>query len=356
MTLELKNVAKHMGTATYIHETSLVLEEGSFNTFLGPTLAGKTSLLQLIAGLERPTSGEVWFRGKNVTGVPVQKRNVSMVYQQFINYPNFNVYENIASPLRVAGMPNAEVESRVQATASLLHLVPMLDRRPNELSGGQQQRTAIARALVKNSDLILLDEPLANLDYKLREELRDELPRFFAGRRCIVVYATTEPMEALLFSGNTATLHEGRITQFGPTSEVYKRPNDLVSAQVFSDPPINTAAVTKRGSKIAINETIELPAGKASRTIPDGEYTIGIRPHHITPEANKPGTVEVEGQVLVAEISGSESAVHFDLGGKTWVSLSHGIHRFDVGSRAKFYIDMEHTFFFDGQLRRIEGK
>jgi glycerol transport system ATP-binding protein len=344
MTLELKNVAKRVGTDVHIHETSLVLEEGSFNTFLGPTLAGKTSLLHLIAGLEQPTAGEVWFRGKNVTGVPVQKRNVSMVYQ------------NIASPLRVAGLPDGEIEARVKGTAELLRLVPMLGRRPNELSGGQQQRTAIARALVKNSDIILLDEPLANLDYKLREELRDELPKFFAGRRCIVIYATTEPMEALLFGGNTATLHEGRITQFGPTSEVYKKPNDLVSAQVFSDPPINTAAVTKRGSSIIIGEKIKLPTGRVSQSIPDGQYTIGIRPHHITPEARKSGKAEIEGKVLVTELSGSESAVHFDLLGQTWVSLSHGIHRFDVGSRAKFYIDMEHTFFFDSGYRRIEGR
>ena len=154
--------------------------------------------MQLMAGLERPTSGEVFFRGQNVTGVPVQKRNVAMVYQQFINYPNFTVYENIASPLRVAGMPARRDRRRAsRARPNLLHLAPMLDRRPTELSGGQQQRTAIARALVKDADLILLDEPLANLDYKLREELRDELPKLFAGRNCIVVYATTEPTEAL---------------------------------------------------------------------------------------------------------------------------------------------------------------
>ena len=166
--------------------------------------------MQLMAGLEQPTSGEVFFRGKNVTGVPVQKRNVAMVYQQFINYPNFTVYENIASPLRVAGMPDARDRRARQAHGrSSSASTPMLERRPTELSGGQQQRTAIARALVKDADLILLDEPLANLDYKLREELRDELPKLFAGRNCIVVYATTEPTEALLFGGHTATLARG---------------------------------------------------------------------------------------------------------------------------------------------------
>ena len=177
----------------------------------------------------------------------MQKRNVAMVYQQFINYPNLSVYENIASPLRVARLGEAAVGERVGRIAELLQLTPFLQRRPAELSGGQQQRTALARALVKDADLVLLDEPLANLDYKLREGLRDELPRLFADRDCTVVYATTDPAEALLLGGHTATVHEGRITQYGPNGTVYRHPVDLTTARVFSDPPINTAEVVKRG-------------------------------------------------------------------------------------------------------------
>ena len=354
MSLELRNVTKRVGADMHIHETNLVLEEGSFNTLLGPTLAGKTSLMHLMAGLDRPTSGEIWFRGTNVTGVPVQKRNVSMVYQQFINYPNFSVYENIASPLRVARMATAEIDRRVMQAADLLRLTPMLKRRPAELSGGQQQRTAIARALVKDSDVILLDEPLANLDYKLREELRDELPRFFAGRKCIVVYATTEPTEALLFGGNTATLHAGRVTQFGSTAEIYRRPTDLVSARVFSDPPINTAQVHKRGDELHIGD-IRLPVGRAARGIPDGTYIIGIRPHHIAPSIEAGNVAAIEGKVLIAELSGSESVVHFDMAGQTWVSQSPGIHSFEVGSIAHLFVNIDHTIFFDMNDRRVEG-
>jgi len=354
MAFELRSITKRVGAEVHVHETSLVLEEGSFNTLLGPTLAGKTSLMQLMAGIARPTSGEIWFRGENVTGVPVQKRNVSMVYQQFINYPNFSVYENIASPLRVAGLAKPEIDRRVREVAELLRLTPMLKRRPNELSGGQQQRTAIARALVKDSDMVLLDEPLANLDYKLREELRDELPRFFAGRNCIVVYATTEPTEALLFGGNTATLHAGRITQFGRTADIYRHPADLVSARVFSDPPINTAEVEKRGDEVLIGE-LRLPVGGAARGIPDGTYIIGIRPHHITPSKPNAEAAAIEGTVVIAELSGSESAVHFDLNGQTWVSQSPGIHPFEVGSIARLYVDMNHTLFFDLDDRRVEG-
>jgi glycerol transport system ATP-binding protein len=355
MTLELRNVTKRVGAETQLHETSLVLADRSFNILLGPTLAGKTSMMQLMAGLVRPSSGEVWFEGKNVTGVAVQKRNIAMVYQQFINYPNFTVYENIASPLRVAGMPAREIEARVKSTADLLRLGPMLQRKPNELSGGQQQRTAIARALAKDSDLILLDEPLANLDYKLREELRDELPRLFAGRNSIVVYATTEPIEALLFGGNTATISEGRVTEFGPTATIYRRPSDLITATVFSDPPINTASVVKRGDEVQIGEAIRLPAGKAGRSIPDGPYVLGIRPHHISPESLNGTSGVLEGRVLVTELSGSESVVHFDLDGRTWVSQSHGIHPFAVGATARLYVDVDHSLYFGPDNRLVAG-
>ena len=347
MPLELKNVTKRVGAEVYIYETNLVVEEGTFNILLGSTLAGKTTLMQLMAGIQAPTSGSILNDGKDVTGVPVQKRNVSMVYQQFINYPNFTVYENIASPLRVAGLEKTAIDKRVRSAADLLRLTPMLDRRPMELSGGQQQRTAIARAIVKDSDLILLDEPLANLDYKLREEMRDELPKLFIGHKRMVVYATTEPTEALLLGGNTATLNEGQVTQFGQTSRIYRRPSDLTSAKVFSDPPLNTAQVEKREKSIILAESVKWPAGEKGQNLPDGLYTIGIRPHHITPEPQKKNSLAIKGRVLVTELSGSESVIHFDMNGQTWVSQSHGIHRFDVGSIATLHVDVDRAFFFD---------
>jgi glycerol transport system ATP-binding protein len=303
--------------------------------------------MQLMAGLERPNSGEIWFDGRNVTSVSVQRRNVSMVHQQFINYPNFSVFDNIASPLRVARAPRAEIKRRVGQVAEMLKLSAMLDRNPNELSGGQQQRTALARALVKDADLILLDEPLANLDYKLREELRDELPRLFKDRGCTVVYATTEPTEALLLGGHTATMHEGRITQFGPTAEVYRRPAGLRTARVFSDPPINAVRVTKQGGRFILNDRVGWDAEGARAGLPDGSYMMGIRPHHVTPHGIGPGTVELEGNVLITELSGSESVVHFDIDGQTWISQSHGIHSFEIGSAARFCMEIGKSKLFD---------
>lgn len=344
MKLELKQVEKKVGGKTHIYPTDLTLHSGHFNILLGTTLAGKTTLMQLMAGLEKPTGGEVWFDDKNVTGIAVQKRNVSMVYQQFVNYPNLTVFDNIASPLRVAGIASDEIKRRVGAMAELMKISAMLDRRPSELSGGQQQRTAMARALVKDSDLILLDEPLANLDFKLREELRDELPKIFSERDRIVVYATTEPTEALLFGGYTAALSKGRVVDFGPTGEIYRNPSSLTSAEVFSEPPINTAKVVKRGDRIALNEQV---GWRAETELPDGEYTVAIRPHHITPMRDDTDRVAIEGTVKVAELSGSESMIHFDAYGNDWISLSHGVHPFESGEKAELYADFSSAFYFD---------
>jgi len=346
MSLELIEVAKRVDGETHIYPTDLRLESGHFNILLGTTLAGKTTLMQLMAGLERPTSGTVRLGGVDVTRVPVQKRNVSMVHQQFINYPNFTVFENIASPLRVARLTGQEIKARVHRIAELLGLTAMLDRRPAELSGGQQQRTAMARALVKDAGLVLLDEPLANLDFKLREALRDELPRLFGDRDCIVVYATTEPVEALLFGGCTAALHQGRVAQFGPTGEIYRRPKDLLSAQVFSDPPINTARVEKAGNELILDGAIRWPAEGRLRELPEGSYTFGIRPHHVAPSRTGTTPVAVDGMVQITEISGSESVVHFEVRGNSWVSQSHGIHAFRVGERAQLFADVSKGLYF----------
>ncbi len=211
MSVTLEHVTRTVDGIPTIRDVSLTLERGTLSVLLGPTLSGKTSIMRLLAGLDKPTTGRVLVDGKDVTGVDVRQRSVAMVYQQFINYPSLTVYENIASPLRVQGKPRAEIEKRVQEAAQLLKLEPYLNRTPLQLSGGQQQRTAIARALVKGADLVLLDEPLANLDYKLREELRTELPRIFEASGAIFVYATTEPSEALLLGGDTVCMWEGEV-------------------------------------------------------------------------------------------------------------------------------------------------
>ncbi|WP_379070325.1 ABC transporter ATP-binding protein [Mesorhizobium sp. UC22_110] len=351
--LELRNVSKVVGAATHIDDVSLTLQHGSLNVLLGPTLSGKTSLMRLMAGLDRPTTGSIWFDGKDVTGVPVQKRNVAMVYQQFINYPAMTVYENIASPLRVAGVDKARIDREVRQAAELLKLTPYLERTPLHLSGGQQQRTALARAIVKNASLVLLDEPLANLDYKLREELRAELPRIFAEAGTIFVYATTEPHEALLLGGNTATLSEGRVTQFGPTIEVFRKPYDLITARTFADPPLNTIVLRKSGARFLLDGGVSLPVPADITGVADASYTIGFQPHHLSLQRPNDQAVPVRAKVSITEITGSESFVHLDFADARWVMLSHGILDLTTDDEVEVFIDPRHIMVFDADGRSV---
>ncbi len=349
--LETHDLQKSFGGVTATDNVSLQVEEGECHAVIGPNGAGKTTLIKLMAGLEVATEGRVLFDDQDVTRVSTKRRNISLVHQFFINYPNMTVYENIASPLRVAGMKTDEIKRRAGEAAELMRLTPMLDRRPDELSGGQQQRTALARAIVKDSRLVLLDEPLANLDYKLREELRDELPRLFADKGAVVVYATSEPHEALLLGGHTACMAEGRITQFGPTADIYRNPSDLPTAQVFSDPPINAAKVQKQGADIVMGTARWSAAGPIA-SAPDGDYTMGVRPHYVSPVPDQSG-VQLTGRVLVTELSGSESVAHFDLSGDAWVSQSHGVHPYQVGEAHDFYVDTSGCLYFDAAGRLI---
>ena len=240
MELRLRRIEQRVGPQVHLYPLDLTLVPLAVTVLLGATQAGKTTLMRVMAGLDKPSAGHVMADGQDVTGVPVRERNVAMVYQQFINYPSMTVADNIASPLRLRGAHTpAAIEARVAELAAKLHIEPFLKRLPAELSGGQQQRVALARALAKQAPLMLLDEPLVNLDYKLREELRDELSALFASGESTVVYATTEPTEALLLGGYTAVLDAGELLQYGPTAEVFHRPQSIRVARAFSDPPMN---------------------------------------------------------------------------------------------------------------------
>lgn len=347
MSLELRNVARSVQGRVHIHPTDLVLERGTMNVLLGPTLSGKTSLMRLMAGLDVPTAGRVFWNGADVTGQRVQDRKVAMVYQQFINYPAMTVYDNIASPMRLMGKSRAEIDRAVRETAEMLKLTPMLQRKPLELSGGQQQRCALARALVKGAGLVLLDEPLANLDYKLREELRVEIPRIFEASGAIFVYATTEPEEALLLGGNTATLWEGRVTQFGPTPRVYRQPADATTARVFSDPPMNFVAVTKTGHRLDFGGRAHAPADGTLAALGDGRYLAGFRANHLHLNKHSGTAVALPCTVSVTEITGSESFLHLTHGSEKWVGLVHGVQDLAPGAEVTVYLDPAHVYLFD---------
>jgi len=340
MKLTLAGINHRVGAATHLYPLDLTLQPNTVTVLLGATQAGKTTLMRLMAGLDVPSHGRVLVDGVDVTGMPVRLRNVAMVYQQFINYPSQTVFDNIASPLKLRGMAKAAIAQRVQALADKLHIDPFLKRLPAELSGGQQQRVALARALAKDAPLMLLDEPLVNLDYKLREELRDELSALFAAGSSTVVYATTEPTEALLLGGWTAVLDGGELLQYGPTAEVFHQPASLRVARAFSDPPMNL--LPDGAPKLGLG----LPA-----VTPD--TTVGLRASALRVQ-QRPGDIALPGTVELAEISGSDTFVHVATAAGELVVQLTGVHFFDLGARTTLYLDPAQAYVFgpDGLLKQ----
>src|SRR4051812_11385200 len=305
MELVLERIEQRMGAQVHLYPLDLTLVSRAVTVLLGATQAGKTTLMRVMAGLDAPTKGRVLVDGHDVTGKPVRERNVAMVYQQFINYTSMTVADNIASPLRLR--KERDIDARVLELARKLHIEPFLKRMPGELSGGQQQRVALARALAKNAPLMLFDEPLVNLDYKLREELRDELSALFAAGQSTVVYATTEPTEALLLGGYTAVMDAGELLQYGPTADVFHRPRSIRVARAFSDPPMNLVTGRADASGILLPSGVTLPL-----TLPATRsemLTIGVRAGALRVRARE-GDLALPGKVELAEISGSDSFVH----------------------------------------------
>ena len=347
MQLMLERIEQQVGAQTHLYPMDLALQPGAVTVLLGATQAGKTSLMRVMAGLDAPSKGRVRVDGRDVTGTPVRERNVAMVYQQFINYPSMKVYDNIASPMKLRG--EANVAPQVQALAEKLHIDPFLQRYPAELSGGQQQRVALARALAKKAPLMLLDEPLVNLDYKLREELREELTHLFATGDSTVVYATTEPTEALLLGGYTAVMDAGELLQYGPTAEVFHRPKSIRVARAFSDPPMNLVAgeAATMGVQLPANVqvSVPLPASGSSK------LTIGVRASALRVQPRE-GDVALPGKVELAEISGSDTFVHVDTAVGELVAQLTGVHYFDLGASVTLYMHPTQVYVFDeaGQL------
>jgi len=368
MQLVMENISKQIGRQTWLSPLTLHLREGGVTVLLGATEAGKTSLMRIMAGLDAPTGGQIHVDGVDVTGVPVRGRNVAMVYQQFINYPSLTVAQNIASPLKLRG--ETDIAQRVRALAERLHIEPFLDRYPAQLSGGQQQRVALARALAKDAPLMLLDEPLVNLDYKLREELREEFTQLFATGDATVVYATTEPSEALLLGGYTAVLHEGELLQYGPTAEVFHAPQSLRVARAFSDPPMNFVVGQRQADGLRLPDGVVLPVPLPhAATATANAVTVGLRANNLRLQQGAAGAtagasaaVAVSGVVQLAEISGSDTFVHARTPWGELVAQLPGIYHFQLGETVTLHMSADDVYVFDDEgallrapVRRRDG-
>lgn len=349
---ELKNISKSSHGFQTLRDLDIVIEDGSFVAVVAPTGTGKTTLLRVMAGLEKPEKGSIFVDGRDVTHVHVRQRNVAMVYQDFINYPSLTVYENIASPLRVSGkLEKAEIDKRVRTIAEQLRLSEFLNKLPQEMSGGQQQRVALARALIKDAKMILLDEPLGNLDYKLREDLRVELKNLATTRNVIFVYATPEPIDALMMASHTAILHDGKIIQKGETMNVYERPNHIKSGEYFSYPPMNLLPCTVTESEAVVAPDFKIPLHAMSVDVPPGAYLLGIRAHHIAvrSDGNPSNGTTLDAVVELAEIVGSDTTMHLSHNGLEFIALSQDFRHFQLNQTVKVSFDPAQIHIFDAQ-------
>ena len=358
MGIRLEDIHKRSEGYQTLEGLNLEIADDTFLSIIAPTGTGKTTLLRVLAGIEKPDKGRIFVGDEDVTNIHVRDRNVSMVYQQFINYPSLKVYENIASPLRASKKKydKSDIDKRVRRAAEQLQIEELLDRLPQELSGGQQQRVAIARAIVKEARLILFDEPLGNLDYKLREDLRLELKSLAAERDAIFIYATPEPIDALTMASHAAILHDGKIIQYGEMREVYKKPEHRKSGEYFSDPPMNFLPCTIKDSKAVVSEDLEIPLRAMNADVSSGDYILGIRPHHLYLRADRKEALEedisLSAELDLAEIVGSDTTLHLSRGDLRLTVLTQDLRQHSLGEQTTIYFDPKriHLFGADGQL------
>ena len=303
--IELKNVRKSWAGAAAVERIDLAIEDGAFVAVLGPSGCGKTTTLLMLAGIYSPTSGEIAFDGARVNDVEARDRNVGIVFQSYALYPNMTVLENIAFPLRFKNVERAEAQARARETAALVRIEQLLDRRPSQLSGGQQQRVALARALVKRPHLLLLDEPLSNLDASLRLTMRTEIRRVQRELGVTTILVTHDQIEATTMADRIVVMNAGRVEQEGTAKELYERPQTLFVASFVGSPPINLFDAQAAGGEIKVREAKFPLAAEAQ-----GELVLGIRPESLRAGASGMAVRVVAVEPMGREVLyGAESAM-----------------------------------------------
>ena len=334
----------------HLNAISFSMEKGELYTILGRTLSGKTTLLKTIAGLITPTEGRLIFNGNDLGNIPVWQRNVAMVYQQFINYPHLTVFDNVAFPLRQQKMAQEVRKERVMAALESVGLIGFEGRKIQALSGGQQQRVALARSLAKQADIMLLDEPLVNLDYKLREQLREEFRNLFSTQfsaDSILIYASTDPLEAMQLGGQIIVLDQGKLLQQGPAHTIFENPANTKVAEISNDPAMNLLPGQIGENKVILNSALDLPKPAHFAGLKSGAYIFGLRASDITLASTGPNfTVEL------TEISGSETFLHVKIGAHHVVGLLDSVQNFTIGENVKLRLDTQQLYAFgpDGNL------
>jgi multiple sugar transport system ATP-binding protein len=352
MDVRFQDVTKRFGPATVVDGLNLTIGDGEFVVLLGPSGCGKTTTLRMLAGLEEATAGDIFIGTERVNDVPTRFRDIALVFQSYALYPHMTVAENIAYPLRVRKIARAEILARVERVARMLEIEKLLGRRPRELSGGERQRVALARAVVREPRVYLMDEPLSNLDAKLRVQMRGELKRLQHELRTTTVYVTHDQAEAMTLAHRVAVMHKGQLQQFDTPLNIYNRPANRFVAGFVGNPSMNMIeGRADLAARMFISGEVRLPLSATQCDWLNGHerVTLGIRPEHVHVSLAEQRTGDLLAKVYVTELMGNETFVFLELGGEKIIARAPADFRADMNDPVRAQIDMDRAAFFDAE-------
>ena len=348
-TVELDDIKKRFGPTEVIKGVSVDVADGEFIVIVGPSGCGKSTLLRMVAGLETITGGELRIGGTRANDLEPMDRDIAMVFQNYALYPHMSVAQNMGYGLKIAGLPKAEIAAKVQGAAELLQLTKLLDRKPRQLSGGQRQRVAMGRAIVRAPKVFLFDEPLSNLDAKLRVQMRLEIRELQAKLGITALYVTHDQVEAMTMADRMIVMNEGRAEQIGTPLDVYERPASLFAAQFIGSPSMNVVRAEGRDGELHVGDMV-LPNPTGLR----GPVMLGLRPEHLVPDAQGP----ISMTVMLAEPLGANTLLHGKLpDGAAFTASLAGVHSAARGGEPlRLSVAAEHMHLFDATSgARMEG-
>ncbi len=355
-TISLKNLVKKYGDLEVVHSINLDIKDAEFIVLVGPSGCGKSTTLRMIAGLEEITSGEIVIGDRVVNNILPKDRNIAMVFQSYALYPHMNVFDNMSFSLKLRKVPKAEIKERVKNAARILNIEDLLQRRPSALSGGQRQRVAMGRAIVRNPDIFLFDEPLSNLDAKLRTQMRVEIKELHQRVKNTIVYVTHDQVEAMTLGDRIVVLKDGYIEQVGDPIELFQKPVNTFVAGFIGAPPMNLidGTIAKKGEQwnISFPDGFNLPVpDKPDTTISEGQNVVmGLRPEDIylaEGSNNIPKEWKFEAQIVVTEPLGSETYMHLDVEGLKITGKCEGRRAVHANEKIKLAFNLHHLHIFD---------
>jgi len=354
----LKNIVKRFGKTEVVHKINLEIADREFVVLVGPSGCGKSTTLRMIAGLEKITEGEIFIEERLVNEVAPKDRDAAMVFQNYALYPHMNVFNNMSFGLKLRKTPKAEIQKRVGEAAAMLELTDLLMRKPFELSGGQRQRVAMGRAIVREPSIFLFDEPLSNLDAKLRTQMRIEIKRLHHKVQATIIYVTHDQVEAMTLADRIVIMRDGYIEQVGKPIELFQNPVNTFVAGFIGTPPMNLTPArvikTSQGLMLAFNPdlNIPIPAKKGVNLKENMEVVMGLRTEDLTIDNGTgafPESWKMNGSVEVVEPLGSETNMHVNLGGVTLIAKSEGRREIKVGEQLKLVLNLNHLHIFDAE-------